>query len=716
VDRYLQHVADYPSELYRHAKGFGLKVMSRILKKPYFFLFSIAATVLLIPFGIYSLNRGQATCHYRAIEAGLTQSTNQDPSISHGTGKIAIYQPNPHYFQDLDGKPIFLVGPYAFWGSLDLLKGKSNYMRLGTDGMDLPLHWRRSNPWPRVPASGKTSTGIEGKFDLTKFEETYFAELRSFIADALAHGIYVHVSFFNEIFVKHKPKCCGFGRHPFGNGNHINENLIGNVDRNKDLSGKGANEFYDAQALWGKTRDAQRLAVADLQRRYVEKVLAETRDFPNVFYEIGNEISASHDWIAYWVRFIRARASNPISVDDTHDNKFNPLTNENYPVDAATYHTGDVVGDTIQRSMPSHAYQHNKILGNDTDGVGRTINRHADQNRQGAWLTLLGGGGIWGDYFDGWALEDFPDEVAYFGYLFHFLRSSQLKYWEMAPCNKLTNKGRVLAKPGAEYLIYTTTAGTVTVDLGAASGTLAYEWYNPRTGEFMPASHVLGGSRRAFTTPDARDWLLHISNTPLEARPSTPRTLASETVLFRDKFGNGDSEAWKPDSGTWQVCQPPGFSKVYCNTTTQGSLSLAGNSTWSDYAVQGQVFLGDENGGISLLGRVQNASQYYQLELKKDPATGMKKWWIFKNDRGVWTHIASGNYPFVANAFYFLRLDMRGSLLTAFVALESGSGHSFRLLGSGTDTSFATGKIGVRSWGSTARFGEIRVTSRPGAS
>jgi hypothetical protein len=677
----------------------------------YWVLYPMA--ILAIPLGLYSFNLNQSTCHQIAMTAQPRQRVDENPSGTLATGKIAVFRRNPHYFQDPAGNPIFLVGPYTFWGPLSLLKGKANYYRLGVDGIDVPPHWKRHNPWPRMPASGPTTSGNEGKFDLTQFDEIFFADLRAFIADAQGHGIYVHVSFFNEIFVKYKPKCCGFGRHPFGNGNHVNEHLIGNVDRNHDLSGRGADEFYDAAALWGRTQDPQRLMVAALQRNYVEKVVLETRDFPNVFYEVGNEISASHDWFAYWVSFIRERANNPISVDDSHDKGFYPLTNERYPVDAVTYHTGDVVGDRIKRGIPYDAYQHDKILGNDTDGIGRDINRNADQNRQGAWLTFAAGGGVWGDYFDGWAIEAFMEEVTYFGHLLHFIEATQLKYWEMAPCDKITNKGKALAKPGLEYLVYSTTGGRFTIDLSEATQTLYYEWYNPRTGEFNSPVSIYGGGKRLFKTPDDEDWVLHVSSTVIQPRRSSTQVFRGETVYFSENFEDGKSNGWITNGEGWEICRPIRFTKIYCKASIQDSISLAGDIGWTDYAVQANILLANDSGGIAILGRVQNPSQYYQLALQKDAHTGEKKWWISKNDNGVWKHIASGHYNFLTNAFYHLRLEMHGSLLTASVAADGGTGHTFLPLGSGTDTSFTTGKIGIRAWGSTAKFDEIRVLSHP---
>jgi len=125
--------------------------------------------------------------------------------------------------------------------------------------------------------------------------------------------------------------------------------------------------------------------------------------------------------------------------------------------------------------------------------------------------------------------------------------------------------------------------------------------------------------------------------------------------------------------------------------------------------VQGRVFVHREKGGVSILGRVQSDTMYYALELSKDPRTDEKKWWILKNDRGTRWPLASGSYNYVAGAFYFLRLTMRGDTLTASIATDVGTGHTFVNLGSVSDHSFAQGRIGVQTWGTTASFDSVQV-------
>ncbi|MBM4083536.1 MAG: hypothetical protein FJ272_02005 [Planctomycetes bacterium] len=59
----------------------------------------------------------------------------------------------------------------------------------------------------------------------------------------------------------------------------------------------------------------------------------------------------------------------------------------------------------------------------------------------------------------------------------------------MTPRNDLASTQYCLADPGKEYLVYLPEGGEVTVDLTAASRTLAVEWFNPRTGAAVGRRH-----------------------------------------------------------------------------------------------------------------------------------------------------------------------------------------------------------------------------------
>ncbi|WP_227013503.1 glycoside hydrolase family 30 protein [Paenibacillus psychroresistens] len=180
--------------------------------------------------------------------------------------------------------------------------------------------------------------------------------------------------------------------------------------------------------------------------------------------------------------------------------------------------------------------------------------------------------------------------------------------------------------------------------------------------------------------------------------------------LYYDDFESGaigqNAAGWSTDGGTWQVFQPPGNTKEYQKTSAGDNTSITG-STWSNYYVQGYIKLvNDTLGGVALLGRVQDNSHYYQLELKRDTA-GKRKWWIWRNNGGSWMQIASGYYPYASNTYYLTRLDMNGSKLSASISTDFGN--SFVTLGSGQDTLYSSGKIGVRSWGTGGSFDAIKA-------
>jgi len=78
----------------------------------------------------------------------------------------------------------------------------------------------------------------------------------------------------------------------------------------------------------------------------------------------------------------------------------------------------------------------------------------------------------------------------------------------MVPHNDLASTRYCLADPGAGYLVYLPSGGEVSVDLSAARGRLAVEWFDPTAGRASAADGVQGGVRRKFTAPFSGDAVL----------------------------------------------------------------------------------------------------------------------------------------------------------------------------------------------------------------
>ena len=83
----------------------------------------------------------------------------------------------------------------------------------------------------------------------------------------------------------------------------------------------------------------------------------------------------------------------------------------------------------------------------------------------------------------------------------------------MTPQGKLASTGCCLARPAkrdAEFLVYLPKGGSVTVDLSAAAGELAVEWFDAAKGKATRAKAVRGGAKRTFKPPFAGEAVLYL--------------------------------------------------------------------------------------------------------------------------------------------------------------------------------------------------------------
>jgi len=247
-------------------------------------------------------------------------------------------------------------------------------------------------------------------------------------------------------------------------------------------------------------------------------------------------------------------------------------------------------------------------------------------------------------------------------------------------------------------------------------------WFNPKDGNqrndmYFPGDDGDYGRNTVLPNPITLDtekaefpmWQQKLSSAGITV--GAPTASSSPSAFFND-FENGSADQWTAQTGTWTMCVPAmqGATHEYCATDRNENISFAGESTWSNYQVEISVLATSSavNSGIAVLGRVQDASHYYEAELKQLD-DGSFIWDISKNDGGTWTLLTSGGYNWSTNHYYTLRLDMNGGTLTA--SLSSDLGQSYQTLGTTTDSRFTAGEIGLRAWGGTVgSFDVVRVT------
>lgn len=198
---------------------------------------------------------------------------------------ISLHPQNPHYFL-FRGKPTILITSAEHYGAvLNLDFDYVAYLKaLRADGLNhtrvfagtyreipgsfgitdntlAPFPNRYAAPWARSETPGYAHGG--NKFDLTKWDDAYFARLKDFMTKAAEAGVVVEMNLwcpnYEEALWKASPL-------------HASNNVNG-------VGTCGKDETYTL-----KHRD-----LVDVQEATTRKIVRELADFDNLYYEICNE-------------------------------------------------------------------------------------------------------------------------------------------------------------------------------------------------------------------------------------------------------------------------------------------------------------------------------------------------------------------------------------------------------------------------------------------
>jgi hypothetical protein len=422
-------------------------------------------------------------------------------------GPLRVHPRNPRYFVDRLGHAVYLTGShhwanlqdrgasdpppsFDFGAYLDFLDGEHhNFIRLWA--------WEQAQwaPWTREPARfhplpfARTGPGLarDGgpRFDLRVFDEAYFSRLRERVVAARERGIYVGVMLFEGWSIDSKGKHGNpWPGHPFHRDNNVN-----GIDGDPDGDGEG--------------REAHTLAVpavTEVQLTYVRKVVDTLNDLDNVLWEVSNE---SHPGSTAWqYAIIRAIKTYEASLPAQHPvgmtAQYPGGTNAPLFASPADWISPVHATDEPYRSSPPAATG-DKVVVSDTDhlwGVGGDAH----------WVWKSFTRGLHTIYMD--PLDDDPTGRKRQGSPAARRAMGDTLRWAlrvdlagMAPRPDLASSGYCLANPGLEYLVYVPSMRSVIVDLSAARGQVAVEWFDPATGALVPAGAVDGGAPRFLTAP-----------------------------------------------------------------------------------------------------------------------------------------------------------------------------------------------------------------------
>jgi hypothetical protein len=227
---------------------------------------------------------------------------------------LRVSTANPHYLE-YRGRPLLLISSAEHYGAVvnldfdfapylaELERNGLNQTRLWTgfyvedpkafnitNNTLAPAAGRYIAPWARSDQPGYANGG--NRFDLSRWNDAFFARLRSYLAEAARRGVMVEIVLFCPFYQDSMWELS-----PLNPRNNVN-GLGGGLTRQT---------VYDLDRLAP--------AVVSFMDAYVRKIVTEVNPFDNVYFELVNEPYSFNDIVPD--RFQRHVADLIVSVEQT---------------------------------------------------------------------------------------------------------------------------------------------------------------------------------------------------------------------------------------------------------------------------------------------------------------------------------------------------------------------------------------------------------------
>ncbi|MDQ3812348.1 MAG: hypothetical protein M3347_00185 [Armatimonadota bacterium] len=435
---------------------------------------------------------------------------------------IALHPANPHYFL-FRGQPAVLITSGEHYGAvlnlefdyipyLDELKAKGlNLTRtfsgtyrevpgnFGIQGNTLaPAPQRFICPWARSDTPGYAQGG--NKFDLTRWDDAYFARLKDFVREAGARGIVVELVLFCPLYEDSM-----WNASPMKASNNVNG--IGDVPRNEVLTLKHP-------------------TLVAVQDAVTHKIVSELKEFDNLYYEICNEPyigGVTLEWQQHIAATIVAAEKDFPAQHLIAQN----IANGSAKIDQPNPHVSIF---NFHYAFPPDAvrqnYGLNTVIAFDESGFRGSGDK---EYRTEAWEFIIAGGAVYDnldysftvDKENGTAAVKAPggggpnlrQQLKILKEFIHSFDFLKMQPDQVAIRSKLDGaSARALAEPGRAYAIYLRGGQQTEVSLELPAGSYKAEWINTKTGQTEKSEEFRheGGSRSLSVPPYAEDIALRI--------------------------------------------------------------------------------------------------------------------------------------------------------------------------------------------------------------
>ena len=433
------------------------------------------------------------------ILLGLTLLFLLAPSVSrvYAASSLRVNPSNPRYFFDGDGRSVYLAGSYQNPYNL-LSSGSQDYSAyfdfLAQQNHNFTRVWAwEQSPWT-YDQNGQVvftqqpyertgpGTALDGglKFDITRFNQAYFDQLRERIVAAGQRGIYVSLILFEGFSTQRQVRQVN----PWLGDPFQSENNINSIDADSNRDGRGV-EFFTLTSP----------SVTALQEAFVRKVADTLNDLDNVLYEIsGDTLPSSLAWQTHMVDYLKA-------YEATKPNQHPVGISQFYPKAIADVFNSSADWIVMQGTNLNPALAGgNKVLF--LEASSTLLRKNPDQ---WVWKTFTRG------YNPIYPEDSSVNSNVHASIAQTRAYSQLLNMSSMSPSDTACSNKFCLLSPTGDYLVYLPSRGAVTVDLSAASQGVIAAWFDPATGQTIPETPASGSKQVRFTSPVGGQSVLQVT-------------------------------------------------------------------------------------------------------------------------------------------------------------------------------------------------------------
>ena len=410
---------------------------------------------------------------------------------------LALHPENPHYFL-WGGKAAVLIGSGEHYGAvLNLDFDYAKYLEAtAAAGLNLtrtfpgcyvepqgafhiekntlaPAPGRLVCPWARSGEPGYANGG--NKFDLTKWDDAFFARLKDFMAQAEQRGVIVEMNLFTPMYEQMQ-----WDYSPMNARNNVN-----------GIGKAGKHEVF--------TLDKEPALLA-LQIAMTRKIVTELNGFDNLYFEVMNEpyfggvTQAWHDRIAETIVETEQALPKKHLVSWNVANGAKQVEKPHPAISLLNFHYANPPDAVAQN------YALNLPIGANETGFKGTADEHY---RMEAWDFMLAGGALFNhlDYSFSVGNEDgtFPvnDPTPGGGgpalrKSLHFLRTflDGFDLPKMKPAPKLIGKGaperwRAIGDGATRFAVFAKGAAAAEITFALPDGRWRQRWHEVTTGMLL---------------------------------------------------------------------------------------------------------------------------------------------------------------------------------------------------------------------------------------